>query len=302
MKISELLWNLLFGIGAMSFSVTGDDGGGNVDDPDKGAGDKGGKGQGDGDGDGDGEGGEGDGEGEGEGEGNPKSKLSDTEAKLLKETMERKKQLKQISAEKAALEEKLKQFEGIDPVAVRELLREKQERENAEMEKKGQWDALKQQMVEQHKSEKTELMNKLGERESRVAELEAKVAELTIGAAFAQSTFIKDEMALTPNKTRVVYGAHFEFDEENRVVAYDKPKGAANRVLLVDAAGEPLDFDAALRKLVEADPERDQLLRSKVKPGAGSGTSGKTPPKVKTEGLTGRERIAAALAKGGVIN
>lgn len=100
------------------------------------------------------------------------------------------------------------------------------------------------------------------------------ISELTVGSAFAQSQFIRDELALTPSKTRVVYGNHFEF-VDGKVVAFDKPAGAANRTPLVDAQGEPLAFEAALKKIVDADPDRDQLLRSKMKQGAASTTDPK---------------------------
>lgn len=297
MKMSKWLWNILFGIGLAPMMIVGDGDGGSGD------GDGGDNGGGTGDGDGDGDGGSGDGDGgSGDGNGDGGKKLSDTEAKLLKETMERKKQLKKAQEEKDALAAKLKEFEGIDPAAVRSLLAEKQAREAEELEKKGQWDALKKQMADQHAVEKTELNTKLSEKDARLAALEAKVADLTVGSAFAQSAFIKDELSLTPSKTRVVYGAHFEYNDEGKVVGYDKPKGAADRVVLVDASGEALSFDAALRKLVEADPDRDQLLRSKMKAGAGSKTNAKgAPANTSTEGLTGKNRIAAALAKGGAI-
>ena len=78
---------------------------------------------------------------------------TDAEAKLLKEVMEKKEALKKVNAEKAELAEKLARFDGVDLEAVKQLLAEKQERENAELERKGEWDRLKAQMAEQHKKE-----------------------------------------------------------------------------------------------------------------------------------------------------
>lgn len=294
MKISKWLWALLFGIGAMQFGVTDDDGGGSDDNNDD-DGDKGGAGADDTDG-GDDKGSEGD-------KGDKGGKPTDAEAKLLKEVMDRKKALKAEREEKQKLADQLKQFEGIDPEEVRKLLAEKKDAETKSLEAKGEWDRLKAQMADAHTAEKTALNTKLSESESEVSKLKKTIADLTVGGAFAQSAFIKDELSLTPNKTRVVYGAHFEFDADGRVVGYDKPAGAAQRTMLVDGAGEPLGFEAALRKIVEADPDRDQLLRSKVKPGAASktdGKGGKSAAAAVTDSLSGKDRIAAALNAGGV--
>jgi hypothetical protein len=91
----------------------------------------------------------------------------------------------------------------------------------------------------------------------------------------------------------VVYGDHFE-SENGTVVAYDKPKGAEGRTKLIDGSGNPLGFEAAIKKLVDSDPERDNLVKSKVAPGAGSKTTDGKPTTQKTE-LKGLARIQAAL-------
>ena len=73
---------------------------------------------------------------------------------------------------------------------------------------------------------------------------------------------------------------------------------AAGRTALVDGSGTAVAFDVALRKIIEADPEKDHLLKSKVKAGAGSDTIRTTSAAVKSNvELTGVERIAAGLSK-----
>jgi hypothetical protein len=39
---------------------------------------------------------------------------------------------------------------------------------------------------------------------------------------------------------------------------------------LVDQYGNSVGFDDAMRKIIDADPEKDDLLKSKAKPGASS--------------------------------
>jgi hypothetical protein len=231
-----------------------------------------------------------------EGANKQKPKTTDAEAKLLKEVMDKKNALKKTAEEKAALELQLKAFEGIDPVAVKELLKQKAEQETKELEAKGDWERLKASMAEEHKAEKEALQAQLDALKGESENGKKIIDNLTVGQTFAQSEFIKDELALTVNKARVVYGDHFEH-VDGVVVAYDKPKGAKERTMLVDASGEPMTFDAALRKIVDLDPDRDQLLRSKAKPGANSNNSPKqrAPEQKEPVELKGRDKIANAL-------
>lgn len=254
---------------------------------------------------GEGQGSEGQGsEGEGKGtddEGKGKegeTKPTDAEAKLIKEVMDKKAKIKAQEGRIGELESKLKEFDGIDLTAVRELLNSKKEEETRKLEEKGQWDSLKKQMIEEFGKEKGTLLAELEQARSESGSLKGLIAELTVGNAFSSSQFIKEDMTMPVSKARVLYGAHFEF-KDGGVVAYDKPAGQADRNILVDAKGDPLGFEAAIKKIVEADPDKDQLLKSKVKPGAGSKTTSKAAsPAEKIEQPTGVSRISAALAKG----
>ncbi|MEZ2310755.1 DUF6651 domain-containing protein [Paraburkholderia sp. RCC_158] len=229
-------------------------------------------------------------------------KPTDTEAALLREVMDKKEKLKTKDAELATAAARLKEFDGLDPKELRALVQAKKDAEVAQLEAKGQWDALKSQMVEQHGAALKERDDKLTASEQRAAGLESQIAELTVGNAFGSSKFISDELTLSVAKARRVYGSHFEF-QDGQVVAFDKPAGAKDRHVLVDAKGEPLAFDAALAKLVDIDPDKDSLLKSKLKAGAGSNTNpaaavGASPNRQVVG--HGRAKIAAGLAKAGV--
>ena len=266
----------------------GDGAGGGAGGSGGGAGDdgKGGSGDAGDDGKGDGKGGAGDG------------KPTDAEAKLIKEVMEKKNKLKEASAKVAELEAKIKQFEGIDPEAIKKMLAEKADADTKALEAKGEWGRLKEQMVAQHNAALQAKETEIGNLKSALASMESTIAELTVGNSFGNSKFVAEELTLTPGKARVVFGSHFEF-AEGKVVAFDKPAGSKDRTMLVNAQGEALSFDEALKKLVETDPDRDTLIKSKVKQGAGShqqpGKSGKPGAEQKAT-LHGRDRIAEALA------
>ena len=194
------------------------------------------------------------------------NKPTDQEAKLIKEVMQKKELLQKTQADFEAFK---KQFEGIDPVAVKAMLDAQKEAETRALEAKGEWDRLKARMADEHGKQTKTLQDQIDALRGELGAKDGAINELSVGSSFAQSTFIANELTLTPSKARVVYAGHFDL-VDGKVVGYDKPKGVANRTALVDGSGNSVAFDEALRKIVDADPDKDALLKSKVKPGADS--------------------------------
>lgn len=225
--------------------------------------------------------------------GKESSKLSDAEAALVKEVMQKKERLKQTEDQLADAQRKLKDFDGIDPAEVRKLLQAQKDAERAAAEAKGDFERVKQMMIEEHKKETGALAERAASLENELASARAVINDLTIGSAFNQSSFVSTDLVLTPAKARQVYGAHFEI-EEGSIVAYDKPKGETNRTKLVNSKGDALGFEDAIKKLVDSDPDRDRLLRSNVKAGAQSKTDD-VKVKTKAPSVTGAARIRLAL-------
>lgn len=227
-----------------------------------------------------------------------KPKLSDNEAQLLKDLMKHKDTAKSERQAREQLEAKLKEFEGIDPVAVRELLSKQQKAQEEELEKKGQWETLKGNMAKAHADEKAKLEAQIAELSGKLQAKDSTIDELTIGTQFSGSKFIKEETTIPASKARALYGNHFEL-VDGVLTAFDKPKGAQGRAALVDSAGNAIAFDEAMRKIIEADPDKDALLRTTAKPGAGSGSKQAVPPKkagVEVADKTGLDKISGALS------
>lgn len=243
--------------------------------------------------------GEGAGEGEGTGEGGegeklaPKKGTSDEEARLLKENMKKKEDLRKAGEQLTALQAQLKAFEGIDPEAVRKMLADQKAAEDQKLEAKGDFDRLKLRMAEEHSASVNVLKDQIAALQAQVGGANKTINELSIGSKFGQSVFISEEMLMPPSKARAVYASHFDL-EDGKVVGYDKPRGEAGRTALVDQFGIAVGFDDALRKIVDADPEKDYLLRSKVKAGAGS-DSKKGVVTIKPADMSGTDKIAAGL-------
>lgn len=226
-------------------------------------------------------------------------KPTDEEAKLLKEVMKQKtvmKELKEKLSAKDAFVSQIEELGGLD--AIKELVTQKKTAEQKKMEEKGEWDRLKAQMAEEHNKNLKQLREQAEAVSAENQKLKDEISNLTVGNSFMSSKFIKDEMVIPPTKAKVLYGQHFEF-VEGRAVAFDKPAGAGERTMLVDSQGEPLAFEDAIKRLVEADPDRDALIRSKAKPGAGSVAKPKQEaPADRLDRPQGVDRIAYALSKG----
>ena len=206
-----------------------------------------------------------------------KSKISESEAKLLKEVMVKKAKIKELENDLNTFKSQLTQFDGIDPVQIKSLLQERADAEKAKLEAKGEWTALKDKMAKEHMAEKEALLKQIEEVRNQHTQSQSIIEKLTLTHQFDTSNFISNDLVLTPRKAKAVYGGHFDIDETGRVVGYDKPRGESNRTPLVDGQGEPLNFDEAMKRLIEADPDRDELLKAKRRPGAASssGATGK---------------------------
>lgn len=177
-------------------------------------------------------------------------------AELLKENMKRKEK-------ERTLADQLAQYGDIDPARARQLL-------EAELERRGEFDAVKKQMIEAHQAELAQRDERYAALESENASLKSQLVEMTVGASFSNSLFLRDKVLMTPAKARVIYGSHFEVGEDGSVVGYDKPAGHKERTVLVDGEGKPLPFESAIERIVRADPEADALMRSEAKQGVGS--------------------------------
>lgn len=223
-----------------------------------------------------------------------KGGISDKEAKLLQEVMEKKTALKDTKDQLAQVKAQLSQFDGINVDEVKALLKEREESANKQLEAKGEWDRLKANLIEQHNAEKTALEERLQSLQTELASKDGSIHGLTIGSAFSASKYIADELTLTPSKAQIIYGSHFEY-QDGKIVGYDKPKGDSNRTQLIDSQGEPLTFERAIAKIIEGDQDKDRLLRSKAKPGANSGGADDVVKPPKKE-VSGQSRIAQALA------
>lgn len=200
----------------------------------------------------------------------------DEKARLLKETMKRKEDLKAAKEASTKTQEELDAIKaslgGLDLEQISSLVEQQKDAERQALEAKGEYEQIVEQMRTQHTSALDSLKSELEAANNKVAVLTSQVDELTVGRAFGDSEFIREQSTLPVGIARQTFAEYFESNESGELVAYTAPRGAEGRVPLVDADGNAKSFEAAISDLYNKHPDAKSLIKAKQKAGAASGT------------------------------
>lgn len=246
-----------------------------------------------------------------EGDGKPSEEV----VKLLKEVMSKKDKITTLTDSNNKLTEQLSKYEGVDLEEIATLRTElenfkkaERDRTNKQLEDKGDWGTLKQQLVDDHQSAldqvvsenkqklvdlKSALTQEKQDLQNTVENQQIIIEELTLGNAFASSLYVSENLQPSSSKIRQLYQGHFDV-VDGKLHPFDKPRSAEGRRPIIDGDGKPMTFDKALQKIVEADPDKETILKAKQRSGGGSDTNNR---KSTTEGkpVRGVSRIKNAL-------
>lgn len=246
-------------------------------------------------------------ESEGEAEGSEaeggERKPTDEEARLLKDLMKQKKRAKEYESQLSETQTQLQQVKqilgdkSIDEVAA--LLQAQKEAETKELESKGEYKRILEQMREENEKVIGQARQEADELRNQLQSAYTQIEEMTIGRSFSESKFVTEDIVLPMSIARREFGAYFDL-VDGQVVGYDKPRGSSDRTPLVDGKGENLSFEEALKKLVNKHPDSKSLLRAKARSGANSTTDSKVHGKTNTTAkpeVKGQSRIERALAQ-----
>ena len=189
-------------------------------------------------------------------------------------------EVERLRAELASRDASLAQFEGLDPAAAKAAIAARdaseaaiRDAEKAKAESEGNWERVRELMVAERDAREAKLTAEIADLKAGKSAADLRLDQLAIDRSFNDSKFLRDKVALPVGKVRALFHQHAEIVDGETVV-YDKPAGAAKRTMLVDSAGKPLGFEAAIEKVIMADPDKDDLLKSTLKPGAGSRSDG----------------------------
>jgi hypothetical protein len=214
--------------------------------------------------------------------------------------------LEAANAELEAARARLAEFEGIDAAQARENAKKvadaekakkeaekaAKEAERARAQAENDVEALRRIQNEEHKAELDRIAAERDAERTRAQSVEAELTRVRTENAFNGSKFINEETILTGAKAQRLFGDYVEV-EDGKVVVYDAPRGEAKRARVQDSKGNSLSFNEAIAKVINADPDKDSLLKSKTKPGAGTSTTEGKPEK---PAQSRHQKLAAGLA------
>lgn len=207
-------------------------------------------------------------------------------------------EIAQLRADLDAARAEAAKFAGIDPAKakgdakkVADAEAAARAAEAAQAQAEGNFERLRELQAEDAAASIAAALAERDEARATAAAASQDAAAARRQAAFATSQFFAKETIFAPQKAERLYGDHVEIENGNAVV-YDAPRGAAKRAIVMDARGKPLGFDDAMKKVIEADPDKDTFLRSKIQPGGGSKT---VDGKVENAGGDRLTRISAGL-------
>jgi hypothetical protein len=148
-----------------------------------------------------------------------------------------------------------------------ELKKQQKQLEEDKLKKAGEFDQLRQQLVEAHAKEVDAL-------KKQVENLGGTLRTTLVGREFAGASalFGKDaKTILTPKIAEAYYGRYVEVqDVEGTGEKIVVVKNQNGQVILDPATGRPADFATAMGQLIESLPDKDAVLRGSGKTGSGS--------------------------------
>lgn len=182
-------------------------------------------------------------------------------------------------------EKAIKAFEGIDPAAAAQALDTVAKLDQKKLIDAGEVDRVKADITKNWET-------KVSTAEARAQQLEQQLNGELIGGNFARSKVVAEKLAIPADLVQAAFGSAFKV-EDGRVVAYDKQ---GQKIYSASNPSELAGFDEALDSLVNAYPNKDQILRGTGASGSGASGSpgGSQPPR----GDLGGDRAARATAIG----
>lgn len=197
-----------------------------------------------------------------------------------------------------AAEGKLKAFEGIeDAEAARKALETVSNldagklltAQKVEEIKTAAQQAAKEQMAAAQKAHAIEVQTVKDENAKLTRHLHNEI----IGGAFSRSKFIAEKVAIPADLLQSKFGGHFKV-ENGKAVAYDND---GNQIYSRVQGGNLADFEEALEIIVNAYPNKEQILKGQVKDGGGANGGGAQQKQTGKWDGTLAERTAAVASR-----
>jgi len=157
-------------------------------------------------------------------------------------------------------ENKLKDFEGLDPTKAREALDTLGKIDQKKLIDAGEVDKVRAQIG-------GEWQAKVDEANKATELANARADSYLIDNAFKGSKFIGDKLTIPADMVQATFGKNFKV-EEGKIVAYD---ANGNKLASKNRAGEFANVDEALEQFVEGYASKDYILKGANNQGSGAG-------------------------------
>lgn len=200
--------------------------------------------------------------------------------RLNYEAMDRRKSLVEA-------QEKLKAFDGMDAAAAKQALDNLSKIDQKKLIDAGEVDKVRGEI-------NASWEGRFSEQQKLTEALQGQLNAELIGGNFARSKVIAEKLAIPADMVQAAFGSAFKV-EGGKLIAYGKDGQA---IYSKANPGQHADFDEALFALVDAYPNKDQILRGNG--ASGSGASGSKSSHSATKGDFGgskAERQAAIAAR-----
>ena len=184
--------------------------------------------------------------------------------------------------ERAEAAEKLaKTFEGLDPEQAAKALETVAKLDQKKLIDAGEVDKVKAEITKNWETKHNEAL-------TQVQQLQQQLHGELIGGSFARSKVVADKLAIPSDLVQAAFGSAFKV-EGGRVVAYDKQ---GQKIYSAANPSELAGFDEALESLVNAYPNKDQILRASGASGSGASASnaGKTAMTLTEQHMAAKNR------------
>lgn len=166
---------------------------------------------------------------------------------------------------KEAAETKLKTFEGIDPDKARDAIEMVGKLDAKTLIDAGEVDKVRDEM-------KGQFTEQLGEKDGKIAELQAKNNDMVIDHIFNSSEFVRENINVPQDMFQDSFRKNFKV-EDGQVKVYGKD---GNQIMSKEKAGEYASPEEALTILVDSHPQKDVILKASSEKGSGGSSSGGT--------------------------
>lgn len=192
-----------------------------------------------------------------------------------------------------AAELKTKAFEGLDAAKAREAIDKLSKIDQKTLIDAGEVDRVRAEISAQYQGQ-------VDQATKAATELQSRVDNLTLTAAFAKSEFIAERVAVPREMFESTFGKNFKV-EDGKVTPYDS---AGNKIYSKKSMGEVAGIDEAFEIMVDGYSHKDSILKAPDRGGSGSGGAGgnrgtgRVIRRAEFEGMTPADQAATAASAG----